>query len=140
MIRQRLSRSIAPALVAALFVLAGQTAVARTAPVPHGAVRASKVFGWQTMPNSRMILWLGVSEPWLLTLEAPCAAPWHNPRWVSMHDGHIVPGTDTVGNGEQSCRILHITQIPAAERTALGLHAPVGGPLEWHRHNSKHAQ
>lgn len=138
MIRRRATRFIAPIVVAALSVLASPWAGAKAPAAPHGAVRVSKVFGWQAMPDGRMILWLGVSEPWMLSLEAPCHLPIRHPRWVSTHDGHLVPGTDAIGDGEQVCRIARISQIPAAERTRLELRAPTGGALELRRHNSKH--
>ncbi|MFA9441383.1 DUF6491 family protein [Uliginosibacterium sp. sgz301328] len=137
MIRTLVPRLFALLFVAALSVLASQWVGAKGPSVPRGAVRVSKVFGWQPMKDGRLILWLGVSEPWMLTLAAPCDLPAREPLWVSLHDGHIVPGTDAIGNGEQSCRIQRITQIPAVERTALGLNAPVGGPLVLHRHYSK---
>ena len=139
MIRRPASRFVAPLFVAALSVLASQWAGAKAPAAPHGSVRVSKVFGWQAVPDGRMILWLGVSEPWMLSLEGPCATLSRPPRWVSTHDGHLVPGADAIGDGEHACRITRITQIPAAERSRLDLHAPTGGPLELRRHYSKHS-
>ncbi|MFT4173526.1 MAG: DUF6491 family protein [Rhodocyclaceae bacterium] len=133
-----LARLAACGLAAALLAAASGSLAAKGPVVPHGAVRVSKVFGWRPLDHDHLIIWLGVSEPYAVSVAPACPpAVFDAPQWMSIHDGHLVPNVDHIGNGEDSCRITHIAPIPRAQRATLGLTTPAGTQLVLKRHYAR---
>jgi hypothetical protein len=132
------SRLLAGSLLAVALALGSNLLSAKGPTVPRGAVRVSKVFGWRPLDHDHLIIWLGVSEPYAISIAPGCpAAVFDAPQWISIHDGHLVPNVDQIGSGEAGCRITHIAPIPSAQRATLGLNTPAGTSLTLKRHYAR---
>lgn len=148
--RKHLLRPLTASLLAALSLVLLDAAAAdapaahaRTATHGRRAVRASKIYGWQPAGQQKMVLWLGVEEPYMIHLANPCdISVIQAPEWVSAQGSVIVAGVDAVGNGTNSCVIARIEPISRLQASALQLKLPTGRelPLKHHAIRTKRTQ
>ena len=92
----RLFRIVRPTVAAvACFVLATASAVEENAELK--SVRIARTYGAQAMGPSRLVVWLGVEEPYLLDLPPGCTDLTRDPAsGLTSHRRQLQAGTDAV--------------------------------------------
>lgn len=78
------------------------------------SVRMSRSYGWQILDTHRFILWLGVEEPYLITLSASCPAlPTLAPAGatITTHDRRLHTKLDGIRIDRTFCPIDTIQQL-----------------------------
>ncbi|GLR12956.1 hypothetical protein GCM10007907_17460 [Chitinimonas prasina] len=108
-----------PWTMAALLALSTNAAPPVTESAEAGAVlsqpsrqqiRVSRLFGWQPLDASSLLLWTGKEEVWRLSLASGCKELMRaRTIQVTTDRRHIKIGKDKVQVGEQSCAIQSLT-------------------------------
>lgn len=111
--------ALTPALCAPI---AGAAARSDASIHKPAKVRVSQTFEWIATAPAAGILWLGVEEPYRVTVSSGCgdllAAP---PQHISVHGHTLQIGNDELFNQTGHCRITHLQEADPQQLQSTGL-------------------
>ncbi len=124
-----LFRIVRPTVAAvACFVLATASAVEENAELKY--VRIARTYGAQAMGPSRLVVWLGVEEPYLLDLPPGCTDLTRDPAsGLTSHRRQLQAGTDAVLTAATRCPIVAVRRADRRELEATGIRRAGAQPL-----------
>lgn len=95
----------------------------------HG-VRVTRAYGWNPLDAGRLVLWLGIEEPYLVELGASCEAG-PDPRYtaVTVHARHLAAGRDELLWEGGRCRIAALHRANPASLRSRGIRRENAAPL-----------
>jgi hypothetical protein len=116
--------------VAAVACLALATASAVEENTEVKSVRIARTYGSQAMGPSRLVVWLGVEEPYLLDLPPGCTDLTRDPASaLTSHRRQLQAGTDAVLTATARCPIVAVRRADRRELEATGIRRAGAQPL-----------
>jgi len=94
------------------------------------SVRIARTYGSQAMGPNRLIVWLGVEEPYLLDLPPGCTDLTRDPaNGLTSHRRQLQAATDAVLTATTRCPIVAVRRADRRELEAAGIRRAGAQPL-----------